>query len=159
MKRIIALAAALIMALTLTSCFGTGMGNSAGTATADQGSAAEVASYDKDFEGLQKYITDRNANSEKQEIFYDIVGADNGVRYVFNKNAYVEIYDFSSMKNDVAKNIIADIKDDGKFRPIEDGTQMNGAVTDSGKYVLAWDSTRGYDYDNKVATAELLENW
>ena len=64
MKRIIALAAALIMALTLTGCFGTGMGNSAGTATADQGSAAEVASYDKDFEGLQKYITDRNANSE-----------------------------------------------------------------------------------------------
>jgi len=81
------------------------------------------------------------------------------VRYIFNKNAYVEIYDFSTMKNDAAKAIIADIKDDGKFRPIEDGTIMNGVVTESGKYVLAWDATRSYDYDKKVAPAELLENW
>jgi len=52
MKRIIAIIAALmITALSLTGCFG--MGNQAGTATADEAVAAEIATYDKDFEGLQ----------------------------------------------------------------------------------------------------------
>ena len=159
MKKIIAITAALIItALSLTGCFGLGSNNSSGSSTADQANAADVSSYSKDFEGLQKYVTDRNS-AEKQEIYYDIVGAKDGVRYIFNKNAYVEIYDYSSADNETAKKIIEDIKDDGTFRPMEDGTKMTGIVTDSGKYVLAWDASRSYDYAGKVATDELKANW
>lgn len=158
MKRIIAIIAALIItALSLTGCFGMGT-NTASGSTADQAEAADISTYSKDFEGLQKFITDRNT-AEKQEIYYGIVGAKEGVRYVFNKNAYIEIYDFTDTDSEKAKEIIYDIKDDGKFRPMEDGTVMTGVVTDSGNYVLAWDASRSYDYAGKVATDELKENW
>ena len=165
MKRIIAIIAALIItALSLTGCFGTGT-NTASGSTADQAEAADISTYSEDFEGLQKYVTDRNT-AEKQEIYYAMVGADDGVRYIFNKNAYVEIYDFSSASsstadsaNATASDILEDIRDDGKFRLMEDGTAMTGVVTDSGNYVLAWDASRSYDYAGKVATEELIANW
>lgn len=155
MKKLLAMIAALAMLLSLTACFG----STSGTATADEAQAADVSTYQKDFAGLQKYVTDRNSGAASADIFYDIIGADDGVRYVLNGNAYVEIYDFSSADSDIAKAILADIKDDGKFKPVEDGTEMTAVITDSGSYVLAWDATRSYDYDNKVATAELKSNW
>lgn len=156
MKKIIVLAAALLMVLSLTGCFGTTPSNSS---TADQANAADVSTYAKDFEGLQKYITDRNNNTTKQELYYEIVGADNAARIVLNGNSFVEIYDYSKANNDTAKAILEDIKDDGKFRPMEDSTEMTAVITKSGKYVLAWDATRGFDYEKKVATEELKENW
>ena len=92
MKKIIVLAAALLMVLSLTGCFGTTPSNSS---TADQANAADVSTYSKDFEGLQKYITDRNNNTTKQELYADIVGSDNAARIVLNGNSFVEIYDDS----------------------------------------------------------------
>ena len=157
MKKIIALIAAVAMVLSLTGCFGFGGGNTG--STADQAKAADVSTSDKDFAGLQKYITDRNSNAVKNELYYDIVGAKNGVRLVLNGNAYVELYDFTGANNDTAKKILADIKDDGKFCPMEDGLEMTASITKSGNYVLAWDATRSYDYPKNVATEELIENW
>lgn len=155
MKKIIALVTALIMVLSLSACFG----STSGTSTADEANAADVSAYDKTFEGLQKYITDRNGSASKSEIYYEIVGAKDGVRYVLNNNAYVEIYDFTDADSDTAKAILADIRDDGTFQPVPDGTGMTAVITDSGSYVLAWDATRSYDYANKVATDELKANW
>lgn len=156
MKKIIALIAAIAMVMSLTACFG--MGNNNG-ATVDQAKAEDVGTYDKDFAGLQKYITDRNNNSTKAEIYYDIVGAQNGIRIIFNGNAYVEIYDYTNADNDTAKNIISAVKENGKFIPMENGIEMTASITKSGNYVLAWDATRSYDYPKNVATEELIENW
>lgn len=163
MKKMIALIMALLMVLSLTACFGAG--NNSGS-TADQADAADVSTYSKDFEGLQKYISDRNANAAKSELYYDFVGADNGVRFVFSNNPYVEVYDFSSAveatadsANATAQAILEDIKDDGKFTPIADGTEMTAVITDSGKYVIAWDASRSFDYAKNVATDELKANW
>lgn len=155
MKKIIALMLALMLALSLTACFGAPNSNGS---TADQANKLDVSTYSKDFEGLQKYISDSNSNSAKSELYYELLGADNGVRFIFNNNPYVEVYDFSKADNDTAKAILADIKDDGKFKPLPDGIEMNGVITDSGKYVIAWDSARSYDY-SKVATDELKANW
>ena len=110
MKKIIALVTALILVLSLAAC-----GGNTGSSTADESAKADVSTYTKDFEGLQKYIADRNQNGTTAEIYYDILGADNGVRYVLNGNAYVEIYDFSKADNATAKAILEDVKDDGVF--------------------------------------------
>ena len=155
MKKIIALMMALMMVLALAACV---PANNSG-ATADQTDTPDVETYSKDFEGLTKYIADRNKSAQKSELFYDIVGADNGARFLLNGNAYVEVYDYSTAKNDTAKAILEDIRDDGKFAPLENGTVMTGVITDSGKYVLAWDATRGFDYEKNVATEELKTNW
>ena len=163
MKRIIALAAVLIMVLSLTACFGM-PGNTNGS-TADQANAADVSTYKKDFEGLQKYITDRNNNSTKQEILYNIVGASNGTRIILNGNSFVEIYDFGSTATkdsadpEKAQDILAAIKKDGKFRVMDGGTELTAVITKSGRYVISWDASRAYDYEGKVATEELKNNW
>ena len=164
MKRWIVLLAALIMALSLTACFGVGNNG----ATADEAKAGDISSYSKDFDGLMKYVAD-STGGEKFELYYGIIGADNGARYVMNNNPYVEVYDFSSVVDDnatadsadpaKAKEILEDIKDDGKFRPVADGIEMTAVITDSGRYVIAWDETRSYDYTGKIATDDMKANW
>ena len=165
MKKIIALIAVLALAVSLTGCFG--VGQSAGS-TADEAKAEDVSAYDKDFKGLVKIIADSNSGSVVQEIYYDILGADHGARVIFNNNPYVEIY-FSSAVDEKAtadsadparaKEILEDIRDDGKFKPLEDGIEMTAVITDSGKYVIAWDASRGFDYEKKAATDEVKANW
>lgn len=166
MKKIIALAMALAMVLCLTACFFPGSQNT--DSSADQANAADVSTYDKDFAGLVQYIKDRNS-SEQFDLYYGIVGAVNGTRLVLNKNAYLDIYDFSDVLDgaatadsadpEKAQSIYDDIKDDGKFQAMADGTIMTAVITDSGRYVISWDETRSYDYAGKVATDELKENW
>ena len=166
MKKIIALVMALMIALSLTACFSTG--NTADS-TADEANAADISSYDNDFKGLVAYIADNNSGCTMQELYYEILGADHGARVIFNNNPYVEIYDFSSVVDSAAtadsadpakaKEILEDIKDDGKFRPMADGIEMTAVITDSGKFVIAWDATRGFDYEKKIATDEVKANW
>ena len=160
MKKIIALIAAMALVLSLSACFMPNANNNS-ESTSDQANAADITSYDKDFDGLVKYINDRGSNYEKMDIYYDLIGADNGVRIVLNKNAFVEVYDFSgaSANTAKAKDILNAGRENGKFKPIEDGTELTAAITDSGKYVLAWDASRSFDYTGKVVTDELKENW
>ena len=166
LKKIIALIAALALVMSLTACFGVAQQSGS---TADEANAKDVSSYDKDFKGLVKYIADSNNGSVVQEIYYDIIGADHGTRIIFNNNPYVEIYDFSSVVDDTAtadsadparaKEVYEDIRDDGKFKPMEDGIEMDARITDSGKYVIAWDASRGFDYEKKVATVDVISSW
>ena len=159
MKKIIALLAAVALVLSLSACFMPNANNS--ESTSDQAKAADITSYDKDFNGLVKYITDSGSNYEKMDIYYDLLGADNGVRIVLNKNAFVEVYDFSGASANTAKaqEILNAVRENGKFKPIEDGAELTAAITDSGKYVLAWDASRSFDYTGKVVTDKLKENW
>lgn len=168
MKKIIALIAAVALVLSLSACFMPNA-NSNSDSTSDQANAADISTYDKDFEGLVKYITERDSKYEKKDIYYDMLGADNGARVDLNKNAFVEIYDFSSVvskdatadssKPEKAKDILNTVRENGKFKPIEDGAELNAVITASGKYVIAWDQTRSFDYTGKVVTDELKENW
>ena len=168
MKKIIALMAAVALVLSLSACF-TPNANSNSESTSDQANAADVSTYDKDFDGLVKYITDRGSGYEKMDIYYDMLGADNGARVVLNKNAFVEIYDFSSVASDgatadssnptKAQEILNTIRENEKFKPIDDGAELNAVITSSGKYVIAWDQTRSFDYTGKVVTDDLKKNW
>ena len=51
------------------------------------------------------------------------------------------------------------MKDDGKFKPMADGIEMTAVLTDSGKYVIAWDASRGYNYEKDIVTDEVKANW
>ncbi len=164
MKKILALTLALVFVLSLAACGG---GGTTSVSTADE--VKPLDSYSKDFDGLKSYLydfngvkryEDKNGNNRAViDVYYDMLGADNGVRYVLNDNAYVEIYDFSKADNATAKAILEDVKDDGVFKPVPDGANLTAAITDSGKYVLAWDATRNYDYQKNVATDTVISNW
>ena len=174
MKKIIALITALVLVLSLTACMGGGTQTSG--SSSDQ--AKPIKEYSKDFDGLKKYIADYNAGGSEAELFYSILGADNGKRYILNGNAYVEIYDFSSYVNasatpdqatadqaakdgdkyESAKAFFAKIKD-GKVRLLENGTELSVMITNSGKYVLLYDETRGYDYARAVTSEDIKKYW
>lgn len=171
MKKIVTILLAAMMLFALTGCIG-GSSYQVKNATSDEEAAAIKASkYEKDFDGLQKYLLDKgyiyhylyssNENEKpislSNKIFYDLVGANNGIRYYFtDQKTFIEIYDYSGKQNDAAKKVLADIKDDGKFKAIEEGDNLTGVISKSGKYVIAYNEANQYDY---AKITDELENW
>ena len=165
MKKIIALILAAAMMLALTGCFG-GNSNQIQNATTDE-EAEKISAkdFDKDFDGLNDYLLEKgyvfgkdgSGNSLTSEIKYEIIGANDGIRYYFTDNkTFIEIYDFSGKQNDTAKKILADIEDDGKFRAIDGLDELTGVISKSGKYVIIYNANNKFEYE-KITDA--LENW
>ena len=171
MKKILAVLLAAAMMFALTGCIGTSS-YSVRNATSDE-EAKEISAdaYKKDYDGLQQYLLDKGYIYSKMfagdddedgidlesEIFYEIIGANDGTRYYFtDQKTFVEIYDFSGEQNDTAKKTLEDIKDDGKFKSIEAGDELTAVISKSGKYVIAYNAKNGYDYDK---ITDELENW
>lgn len=172
MKRIIALIAIAALVLSFAGC------GAKTASTADEASSADVSSYDNNFEGLTEYVAGRTPGSSKNDLYYDLLGADDGVRFVLSASGspYIEVYDFSSTvdsaatadeaksepadadSHEKAKEILKSIADTGKFSPLE-GVTMTAVVTDSGRYVLAWDDSRNFDYTGKIATDDMKAYW
>ncbi len=171
MKKLTALLLAALMLLALTGCGGTSY--SVRNATSDE-EAEEIkaADYKKDFDGLEQYLLDKgyiytkmySGDSDetgvtlKTDIHYDIIGAANGVRYYFTDNkTFIEIYDFTGKQDDAtAKKILADIKDDGKFRVLENLDELTGVISASGNFVIAYNANNKFDYEK---ITDELENW
>jgi hypothetical protein len=171
MKKLLALALIVTMMLTLTGCFG--LGSTASTEpTVDPEQAPDISTYTKDFAGLQQYLIDRailpyadlsaatpdssDSSAKRTAVYYDMLGADNGVRYLISGTVFVELYDFSNAKNDTAKSVLADIKDDGVFYAIENYDKLNGAISASGKFVVVYNPKNQYDY---AKITDELANW
>ena len=172
MKKLLAILLAAATMFALTGCFG-GSSYQVKNATSDE-EAAEISAkdYKKDFDGLLQYLLDKgyiynylydDKNTEKpkqkmtSEVYADIIGADQGIRYYFpDGKTFIEIYDYSGKQNDTAKKILADIKDDGKFRAIEAGDELTGVISKSGKYVIVYNAANKYEYDK---ITDELENW
>ena len=164
MKKILAILLAAALMFALAACGGTS--NQIKDATTDE-EAKEISpdGYDKDFDGLQDYLLDKGyifsedgaGNSLKDELYYEVIGANDGVRYRFlDGKSFVELYDYSGKLNDTAKDILEDIKDDGKFKAIDGLYDMTGVISESGKYVIAYNDKNKYDYDK---ITDELENW
>ena len=95
--------------------------------------------------------------SLKSDLYYEVVGAKNGVRYYFtDQKTYIEIYDFSGKSNSAAEKALDDIKDDGKFKPTDTSDNLTAVISDSGKYVIAYNESNKYDYDK---ITDELKNW
>lgn len=165
MKKIIAILLAAAMTLALTGCFGGNSTQIQNATTDEEAKKINAADYDKDFDGLIDYLLDKGyifnkngaGDSLTSKVKYDIVGADDGVRYYFTDNkTFVEIYDYSKKHNETAEKILADIKDDGKLRFIDGLDELTGVISKSGKYVIVYNANNKYDYEK---ITDELENW
>ena len=165
MKRLLAIILAAVLMLSLTACGAAS--NAIKHATSDE-AAKEIKpdKFSKDFQGLQDYLLEKGYiygkdgadNSLKSDIYYDIIGAKDGVRYTFiDGRSFVEFYDYSGELNDTAKKIIEDIKDDGKFQTVENLYNLTGVLSGSGKYVLAYNPSNANKIYEKIA--DEMENW
>lgn len=178
MKKIVTVLLAAVLMLSLTGCFGTG---STTESTETPTEPPALSEYVKDFRGLQQYLIDHSlvpyvklaaapatpsdaapteeptqANDPRTPVYYDLLGADYGVRYALTTTAYVELYDFSGADNATAKAILADIKDDGKFTVVDGLDELTGVISASGKYVIVYNAKNDYEYDKITA---VLANW
>lgn len=159
MKKIIAVVMIAALMLSLTGCLGMPQQSEATEAPTD---APALKTYEKSFKGLQQYLIDRglipkkSTEDQADTLFYDLLGADYGERYILNGDAFIELYDFTNAKNDTAKSVLKDIKDDGKFQVIKDFDDLDAVISKSGKYVAVYNSRKSYDYD---AITKELQNW
>ena len=157
MKKIFAVLLIIGLALSLTGCFGYG----GTTATEDTGSTPlEISAYDKSFDGMLKYLTDYkfipSDSSSRSKVYYEMFGADNGVRCVLSGKAFIEFYDFSKADSATADEVMADMKDDGKFYAVEGLSELTAVFSKSGKYAAVYDEKNSYDY---AKITDELENW
>lgn len=90
-------------------------------------------------------------------VYYDLLGADYGIRFMLSSSAFVEFYDFGNADSDLAKKTLADIKDDGKISIEGSPDELTGVISKSGKYVALYNEKKSFDY-SKIKEA-LEKNW
>lgn len=131
-----------------------GLRAAASEATADEAAKATEA---VDPTAATEAAAATEASTTRTDVYYDLIGADDGIRFTVSGNIFVELYDFSSAKSTLAKQTLSDIKEDGKFTPIEGLDELTAVISKSGKYVAAYNAKNAYDGYEKIAKA--LENW
>lgn len=156
MKKLIAILLIGLMTLALTGCLGTPQ--PAATEDPNATEPLEASAYEQSFKGFRQYMIDHKLvpSEGESELYYDLIGADNGTRFLLSGTAFVELYDFTDAKSDAAKATLADMKDDGKFTAVEGLNELTAEFSKSGNYVVVYDAKNSYDYAK--ITAE-LENW
>ena len=156
MKKIIAVLLIIGLALSLTGCFGFG----STTSTEDTSTPLEISEYDKSFDGMLRYLTDYkfipSDSASRSTVYYDMFGADNGVRCVLSGKAFIEFYDFSKADSATADEVMADMKDDGKFYAVEGLSELTAVFSKSGRFAAVYDEKNSYDY---AKITDELENW
>ena len=175
MKKLFALVLIAVLMLSLTGCFG----KSGSSSTEPTTPPPALSTYTKDFFGLQQYLVDYGyvasvdlskynpaSNDEpaadatsgnRTAVYYDLLGADNGIRFVVGGTVFIEIYDFSSADNDTAKKVLADLKANGKVTVAEGLDELTGVISKSGKYVILYNAKNAYDGYSEIT--KVLENW
>ena len=148
MKKIFAaLAAAIMISVLTTGCFG--MGQKTAVATGDEALSQNAADYEDNFEGLSNYLASfgyinpvsDNENVTFVSMDYELVGADKGRKYTeqTKKKATIEIYEFNlKSTNATADEVLKSVKDGGKFA-IYDLPEVNNVyLSNNGKYMMIY---------------------
>ena len=121
-------------------------------ATSNEAQPTEAAST-----ATEATTATESTDDPRTPVYYDLLGADYGIRYALTATAFVELYDFSTADNATAKAILADIKDDGKFTMVDGLDELTGVISKSGKYVIVYNEKNSYDDYAKITA--VLENW
>ena len=173
-----------MLTLSLSGCFGSQQNNQPATEAPAIGTYTKdfiglqqylidqgIVPY-ADLSGLRKSTEDEKTaattateaateatSTSRTAVYYDMMGADDGIRYLLSGTAFIELYDFSSASGDTAKNILADIKDDGKFILADGLDEMTGLISASGKYVITYNAKNNIDSKILDKITEALKSW
>ena len=107
-KKLLAVLLAALLCVSVTACANNSASSTAvatleTSSTASEGETAEStdkdpAGYDDDIQGLCKYLEDcKVAAGEKVQMSYDVIGAENGYKYVYryaDSAVQLEVYEF-----------------------------------------------------------------
>ena len=144
-KKIIlgAMAAAVVTAVTLTGCGGSGETVEAPSVVAGTMEMSELDA--KGLEGLCDYLEGNGIIAGNYvEMKADVLGAVDGRKYQFkfgDTTIITEFYEFDlNNLNETAKATIDSVKEKGTFSVL--GTEVKALATESGKYVYIYGDTK-----------------
>ena len=137
MKKIFAaLAAAIMISVLTTGCFG--MGQKTAVATGDEALSQNAADYEDNFEGLSNYLASfgyinpvsDNENVTFVSMDYELVGADKGRKYTeqTKKKATIEIYEFNLKSTNATADEVLKSVTSLSTRIIPKATSINSAM-------------------------------
>lgn len=188
-KKLMALAGAAVLALTLTACGGTteklptldlGTSETSSTASGTESSTSGTESgaessqaeaepvSDKDFEdsadGLCQYLeANRGVAGDPTEMAYETIGAVDGYRYRFtlnNSTVQVEVYQYDLENlNEQGQTVLGDVKEKGFFTLLD--KEIPAVLSDSGKYLMIYtdSSTSEENTAQKERVLELFQGF
>ena len=174
MKKMIAFLLIAVLAISLTGCFG-------GGSSKKETSTEPIEEYAKEnFLGLQKLIVDyygvegvdlskfdpastnepADTASVRAAVYYDLIGAETGVRINISNSAFIDLYDFTNADNDTAKAFLAKVneavKNDEKIEIEGSPYKVSCAVSGTGNIVMLF---KGKSDDYKDIIDALKKNW
>lgn len=162
MRKIALIILAAVLMLALAACGTDPLYNNTGSATADEAAteetaAADKAAYDDSFEGMQQYLQDlkliSSKDTDRQETFAEVVGAENGVRYSLSSSAFIEFYEYTDTSKELAKEVLDQVKKDGTFE-IAGLDPLTAVISHSGRYMAVYNDKLSYEYQNIISEFE-----
>lgn len=164
-KKWIAVLLAMVLCLSLTACAGNQTTASAklevSQAAAEGEETAETvkdpAGYDKDIQGLCKYLEDCGVTAgERVQMEYDVIGAENGYKYVYSYNdssVQLEVYEYAAEGLSAAAQTVVDsVKANGSFELLD--KQIPAQISADGRFMLIYTDDRAEKKDQNKAHKE-----
>lgn len=144
MKKIIAILLCMLMVMSFAGCT---IGNNASfkeeekkTQKSDKKTETAEKTYDVTFDGLKKCLKDKGLiKGDGKEVREEIIGAKKGLRYTVDDKNIVEIYEFNtSATPDEAVKLYDTISKDKVYSVLDGMSELKGAVSKSGKFVVLY---------------------
>lgn len=156
MKKVISiLLIAVFAALMLTACGTDPLYDKSNSASSNETAteetlAVDVNDYNKDFKGMQKYLQDLTlipSEEDKQtELYADILGAEEAIRYTLNNSAFIEFYSYGKKRNEIAQKVFDQVKTEGTFE-IAGLEPLTGVISESGNFMAVYNAKINFDYE------------
>lgn len=153
-KKIIAAALVLCMALALTGCGGPAMPPVPELTVSETAKDPDMNAYEDNFDGIISYLKDSEVLAgDGINMSADFIGAEKGQKFLFKYNEApitCEIYEFDTANlNDKAKVVLESVKKNGSFQSLD--ATVEATVSDSGKFVMVY--TCPEEDDNEILSA------
>ena len=158
-KKLLAVLLAALLCVSVTACANNSASSTAvatleTSSTASEGETAEStdkdpAGYDDDIQGLCKYLEDcKVAAGEKVQMSYDVIGAENGYKYVYryaDSAVQLEVYAFPAELSETAKALQDAVRADGTFKVLDN--TVPGYLSNDGRFLLIYTDAKSEKED------------
>ena len=169
-KKLLAVLLAALLCVSVTACANNSSSSTAvatleTSSTASGGETAEStdkdpAGYGDDIQGLCKYLEDcKVAAGEKAQMSYDVIGAENGYKYVYryaDSAVQLDVYEFPAELSETAKALQDAVRADGTFKVLDN--TVPGYLSNDGRFLLIYTDAKSEKEDaNKTHKEHVLE--
>ena len=166
-KKLLAVLLAALLCVSVTACANNSASSTAvatleTSSTASEGETAESTDKDPDddIQGLCKYLEDcKVAAGEKVQMSYDVIGAENGYKYVYryaDSAVQLEVYEFPAELSETAKALQDAVRADGTFKVLDN--TVPGYLSNDGRFLLIYTDAKSEKEDaNKTHKEHVLK--